>query len=78
MMPLDEAPSDQENRGTGRVPESPERDPTNMQRSVQNLTNTLVPAGLNTPDALHQGLGRIHAGIHMRAQTLAYIDPSGA
>jgi len=49
-----------------------------MQRSVQNLTNTLAPAGLNTPDALHQALGRIHAGIHMLAETLAYIDPSGA
>jgi hypothetical protein len=29
-----------------------------MQAAVQNLTNTLVPAGLSTPDALHQAYGR--------------------
>jgi MFS transporter, DHA2 family, multidrug resistance protein len=46
----------------------------NMQTSLQNLANTLAPAGLSTPDALHQALGRIYAGLQMQAQTLAYID----
>ena len=45
-----------------------------MQASLQNLANTLAPAGLSTPDALHQALGRIYAGLQMQAQTLAYID----
>jgi MFS transporter, DHA2 family, multidrug resistance protein len=46
----------------------------NMQSSLQNLTNTLVPAGLSAPDALHQAYGRIYAGLQIQAQTLAYID----
>ncbi len=46
----------------------------NMQGSLQNLTNTLVTAGLSTPDAQHQAYGRIYAGLQMQAQTLAYID----
>jgi DHA2 family multidrug resistance protein len=46
----------------------------NMQGSLQNLTNALVPAGLSAPDALHQAYGRIYAGLRMQAQTLAYID----
>jgi MFS transporter, DHA2 family, multidrug resistance protein len=45
-----------------------------MQASVQNLANTLAPAGLSTPDATHQAFGRIYAGLQMQAQTLAYID----
>jgi MFS transporter, DHA2 family, multidrug resistance protein len=45
-----------------------------MQVAVQNLANTLVPAGLSTPDALHQAYGRIYAGLQAQAQTLAYID----
>jgi DHA2 family multidrug resistance protein len=46
----------------------------NMQGSLQNLTNALVPAGLSTPDALHQAYGRIYASLLGQAQTLAYID----
>lgn len=45
-----------------------------MQSSLQNLTNTLVPAELSAPDALQQADGRIYVGLQMQAQTLAYVD----
>jgi hypothetical protein len=45
-----------------------------MQSTLQNLTNTLVPAGLSAPDALHQAYGRIYVGLQMQPQTLAYVD----
>jgi MFS transporter, DHA2 family, multidrug resistance protein len=45
-----------------------------MQTSVQNLANRLVPAGLSAPDALHRAYGLIYAGLQSQAQTLAYID----
>jgi DHA2 family multidrug resistance protein len=46
----------------------------NMEGSLQKLTNALTPAGLSTPDALHQAYGRIYASLSGQAQTLAYID----
>lgn len=33
-----------------------------------------MPAGLSTPDALHQAYGRIYASLVGQAQTLAYVD----
>jgi DHA2 family multidrug resistance protein len=45
-----------------------------MQSSLQNLANTLAPAGLSMPDAMHQAYGRIYASLQIQAQTLAYID----
>jgi DHA2 family multidrug resistance protein len=45
-----------------------------MQAAIQNLAGQLGPAGLSTPDAIHQAYGRIYAGLVAQAQTLAFID----
>ena len=45
-----------------------------MQAAIQNLAGRLGPAGLSTPDAIHQAYGRIYAGLQAQAQTFAYID----
>jgi MFS transporter, DHA2 family, multidrug resistance protein len=45
-----------------------------MQTTLQNLAGRLGPAGLSTPDAIHQAYGRIYAGLQAQAQTCAYID----
>jgi DHA2 family multidrug resistance protein len=45
-----------------------------MQAAIQNLAGELGPAGLSTPDAIHQAYGRIYAGLVAQAQTLAFID----
>jgi MFS transporter, DHA2 family, multidrug resistance protein len=45
-----------------------------LQGALQNLAGRLGPAGLSTPDAMHQAYGRIYAGLQLQAQTLAFID----
>jgi DHA2 family multidrug resistance protein len=45
-----------------------------MQAAIHNLAGQLGPAGLSTPDAIHQAYGRIYTGLVAQAQTLAFID----
>src|SRR5262249_15740046 len=48
-----------------------------LRGALQNLAGRLGPAGLSSPNAMHQAYGRIYAGLQMQTQTLASIDTFG-